>query len=274
MTLTSLMVYVDTHDAESDHIELAGALADRFDAMLIGMSALALRPPVVVDGVPVDGVLMQAEIKNIKAKLAEKGNWFRAIATGGHRRLEWRYALDLPTEALARECRSADMVVIGREAGRGDVYSALDPAGAILKVGRPALVVPPKVKSLSAEHVIVGWKDTREARRAVYDALPLLRKAARVLVVEIFEASEKGAAQEQVSDVVHYLVRHQVRADARVVPLEDGSGAKQLLRSAEDEGADLLVAGAYGHSRLGEWVFGGMTRELLAASPICCLLSH
>ena len=274
MSLTSLMVYVDAHEAANERIELAGSLADRFDAMLIGMSALALRPPVVVDGVPVDGVLMQAEIKNIKAKLAEKGNWFRAIAASGRRRLEWRDALDLPTEALARECRSADIVVIGREAGRGDVYSALDPAGAILKVGRPALVVPPKVKSLSAEHVIVGWKDTREARRAVYDALPLLRKAARVLVVEIFEASEKGAAQEQVSDVVHYLVRHEIRADARVVPLEDGSGAKQLLRSAEDEGADLLVAGAYGHSRLGEWVFGGMTRELLAMSPICCLLSH
>ena len=170
MSLTSLMVYVDAHEAANERIELAGALADRFDAMLIGMSALALRPPVVVDGVPVDGVLMQAEIKNIKAKLAEKGNWFRAIAAGGRRRLEWRDALDLPTEALARECRSADIVVIGREAGRGDVYSALDPAGAILKVGRPALVVPPKVKSLSAEHVVVGWKDTREARRAVYDA--------------------------------------------------------------------------------------------------------
>ena len=274
MSLTSLMVYVDAHEAANERIELAGALVDRFDAMLIGMSALALRPPVVVDGVPVYGVLMQAEIKNIKAKLAEQGNRFRAIAAGGHRRLEWRDALDLPTEALARECRGADIVVIAREAGRGDVYSALDPAGAILKVGRPALVVPPKVKSLSAEHVVVGWKDTREARRAVYDALPLLRKAARVLVVEIVEASEKGAAQDQVSDVVHYLVRHQVHADARVVPLEVGSGAKQLLRSAEDEGADLLVAGAYGHSRLGEWVFGGMTRELLATSPICCLLSH
>ncbi len=80
MSLTSLMVYVDAHEAANERIELAGALADRFDAMLIGMSALALRPPVVVDGVPVDGVLMQAEIKNIKAKLAEKGNWFRAIA--------------------------------------------------------------------------------------------------------------------------------------------------------------------------------------------------
>ena len=189
--LTSLMVYVDTHESECERIELAGLLADRFDSMLIGMSAMDLRPPVVVDDVVVDGAEMQSEIKTIKAILAEKGNWFRSIADG-RRKLEWRTAVDLPTNALARECRCADLVVIGREAGRGDVYSALDPAGAILKVGRPVLVVPPKVKSLSADHVVVGWKDTREARRAVSDALPLLRKAARVLVVEICEFEREG----------------------------------------------------------------------------------
>jgi nucleotide-binding universal stress UspA family protein len=55
---------------------------------------------------------------------------------------------------------------------------------------------------------------------------------------------------------------------------QKGSGAEQLIRSAQEEHADLLVTGAYGHSRLGEWIFGGMTRELLAASPICCLMSH
>ncbi len=274
MSLTSLMVYVDIHEAERNHIELASALADRFDAVLIGMSAMALRPPLVVgDDIGVDGILMQTEIEDMKVALTEKGNWFRSIATGGHRRLEWRQALDIPTNALARECRCADLVVIGQERRR-DLYSALNPAGAILKVGRPTLVVPPKIKSLSAERVVIGWKDAREARRAVYDALPLLRKATRVLVVEICEPSEKHAAQVEVSDVVRYLGRHQVRADSRVLPLEEGSGAKQLIRSAQEEGADLLVAGAYGHSRLGEWVFGGVTRELLATSPICCLFSH
>jgi len=271
--LTSLMVYVDAHESECERIELAGLLADRFDAVLIGMSAMDLRPPVVVDDVVVDGAEMQSEIKTIKAVLAEKGNWFRSIADG-RRKLEWRTAVDLPTNALVRECRCADLVVIGREAGRGDLYNALDPAGAILKVGRPVLVVPPKVKSLSADHVVVGWKDTREARRAVRDALPLLRKAARVLVVEICESSEKDAAQEGVSDVVRYLRRHQVRVDSSVIPLEEGEGANQLIRTAQEEGADLLVAGAYGHRRLGVWVFGGITRELLAKSPICCLLSH
>ena len=78
----------------------------------------------------------------------------------------------------------------------------------------------------------------------------------------------------KVSDVVRYLDRHQVRADSRVLPLEEESVAKQLVRAAREEGADLLVAGAYGHSRLGEWVFAGITRELLTAAPICCLFCH
>ena len=144
---------------------------------MIGMSAMDLRPPVVVDDVVVDGAETQSEIKTIKANLAEKGNWFRSIADG-RRKLEWRTAVGLPTNALARECRCADLVVIGREAGRGDVYSALDPAGAILKVGRPVLVVPPKVKSLSADHVVThfhccarrpacwSWRSASRARRA------------------------------------------------------------------------------------------------------------
>ena len=274
MSLTSLMVYVNAYEAESERIGLAGALADRFDAALIGLSAMAVRPPAVVDDVGgVDGMLMLSEIEDIKAKLAERGSWFRSVAASDRRRLEWRQAVDLPIDALARECRSADLVAIGQEAGR-DMYSTLNPSGAILKVGRPTLVVPPKIKSLSAERVVVGWKDTREARRAVHDALPLLRKAACVLVVEICEPSEKRAAEEEVRDVVHYLDRHQVRANSRLLPLEEESGAKQLVRAAQDEGADLLVAGAYGHSRLGEWVFGGITQELLTAAPICCLFSH
>ncbi len=193
MSLTTLMVYVDAHEAYREHIDLAAALADSFKAMLIGISALAPRPPFVVDGVVVDDQL-QSQLSDIKAITTAKGNWFRSIAAGEHRKLEWRQAVDLPTDALARECRSADLVVIGREAGRGDVYSALNPGSAVLKVGRPTLVVPRKIKTLRGEHVVVGWKDTREARRAVCDALPLLRKAARVLVVELCESSERAGA--------------------------------------------------------------------------------
>ena len=155
-----------------------------------------------------------------------------------------------------------------------DIYRTLDTGAAILGAGRPFLVVPAAVKSLAADHIVVGWKDTREARRAVQDALPFLHEAKRVTVMEICEKDEMDIARNHVDDVVLYLARHRIKAERRVEIQAHGSGADQIIGLAEDEGADLLVTGAYGHSRLNEWVFGGMTRDLLSSSPICCLMSH
>jgi nucleotide-binding universal stress UspA family protein len=98
-----------------------------------------------------------------------------------------------------------------------------------------------------------------------------LHQAKRVTVIEIYDGGEEGGA---IDDVVLYLARHKVRAEARAEKRLMGSGADQIMGFAENEGADLLVTGAYGHSRLNEWVFGGMTHDLLASSPICCLMSH
>jgi len=108
----------------------------------------------------------------------------------------------------------------------------------------------------------------------VYIALPFLRQAKRVTVIESCESEQKGAARHQIDDVVQYLARHKVRAEGRVETRLLGSGADQIIGFAEQEGADLLVTGAYGHSRLNEWIFGGMTRDLLTTSPISCLMSH
>jgi nucleotide-binding universal stress UspA family protein len=74
--------------------------------------------------------------------------------------------------------------------------------------------------------------------------------------------------------VVRYLTRHRINANSRAVLQQHGSSAAELVKFAQEDGADLLVTGAYGHSRLGEWIFGGVTRGLIATSPICCLMSH
>ncbi|MGC2225185.1 MAG: universal stress protein [Methylocella sp.] len=233
----------------------------------------ALGQPFLNEGVVFPEVT-ESDIKEMRATLAAKGNWFRSIAGADHRRLEWRPILDFPTDALAREARSADLIVIGHTMGAGDAHRSLDPGGSLLTIGRPTLIVPEGVRSLRAERVVIGWKDTREARRAVQDALPFLHDTTRVTVVEICGSGEEGAAQEHVGDVVRYLTRHRINGTARVIPNQQGSGAAQLIKLAQDEGADLLVTGAYGRSRLGEWIFGGMTRGLLATNSICCLMSH
>jgi nucleotide-binding universal stress UspA family protein len=271
MSYAVLMAYVDADGMPEKRVHLAASLADKFNATLIGLSALG--PPLLGKGV-VFREMTESDIKEMRALLAAKGNWFRSIAGADHRRLEWRPILDFPTDALAREARSADLIVIGHTVGAGDAYRSLDPGGSLLTIGRPTLIVPEGVSSLRAERVVIGWKDTREARQAVQDALPFLHEAASVTVVEICGSGEEGAAQERVGDVVRYLTRHRINGGTRVIPNQQGSGAAQLIKLAQDEGADLLVTGAYGHSRLGEWIFGGMTRDLLATTSICCLVSH
>ena len=161
-----------------------------------------------------------------------------------------------------------------RRKGLASTYGSLDLGGAILKMGRPTLVVPEGVGSLAREHVVIGWKDTREARRAVQDALPFLHEATRVTIFEACGPDEEKTALGRLDDVARYLALHRIKSGPMVMVQKEGSGAAQLLQIAKDERADLLVTGAYGHTRLGEWIFGGMTRELLATSPICCLMSH
>ena len=87
-------------------------------------------------------------------------------------------------------------------------------------------------------------------------------------------SDEESTAQAHIDDVVHYLTRHRITVIPRIILREQGPGAAQLVKLAQEEGADLIVTGAYGHSRLGEWIFGGVTRDLLATSSICCLMSH
>jgi nucleotide-binding universal stress UspA family protein len=272
MSYATLMVYVDADGAPEARVRLAAGLADKFNATLIGVSALAAAP-IMPEGILVQS-LTEVELREMRAKLADRGNWFRRIAGGDHRRLEWRAVLEFPTDALTREARSADLIVIGHAARTQSIYGSLDPAGVVLTTGRPTLVVPDAASALRADHVVIGWRDTREARRAVQDALPLLHQASRVTVVEICASGEESAARQHLDDVARYLERHRISGGPRVILQRGGSGASLLIRLAQDEGADLLVTGAYGHSRLGEWIFGGVSRDLLATSPICCLMSH
>jgi nucleotide-binding universal stress UspA family protein len=123
-------------------------------------------------------------------------------------------------------------------------------------------------------NVLVAWKDTREARRAVCDALPLLHKAAEVIIVELAERdADRAAAKTRVDDVAAWLVRRGINAAAIAAKVLIGVSA-QIDLIAQDEGADIIVAGAYGHTRFSEWVFGGVTRELLRRGKRCALLSH
>jgi nucleotide-binding universal stress UspA family protein len=273
VSFASMMVHVELVEPRDDRICLAAGLSSRFHSTLIGVTAWQPRPPLMYGGVVVDTEPAARVLQEMSDQLVEVGKHFRAVAGPDHP-TEWRAGIDSPTEFLVREARAADIVIIGRDRVPGDLHRTLDPGAAILRAGRPALVVPNGVDSLKAERVVVGWKDTREARRVLRDSLPLIREALSVAIIEIVDFGEEKQAQKHIDDVARHLVRHHVPVTVKTTAYSAVSDHAELIRIAQEMNADLIVAGGYGHSRLGEWMFGGFTQGLLATSPICCLLSH
>lgn len=274
MTIANVMAYVDVAQQAEGHVRVARSIAAKFDAVLTGVSSLAVKPRFVAEGVIIEETTAD-DLNKMKANLAQKAKWFQEVVSFPKERIEWRWDLEYPAVFLANEARSADLVVVkNTRQQRDDPYRLLDPAEAVLRMGRPAILVPEHVHDLRADRIVVGWKDAREARLAVRDALPLLRKAAQVTIVEICASTEQERARGRVGDVVRYLGRHGVKCemDFRVHLAEPA--AFPLMRMAKDLDADLIVSGAYGHSRLGEWFFGGVTRGLLDEASCCLMMSH
>ena len=272
MTYASIMVYTDGDEASDNRIRIARALADQFHAALIGVAAGAPRPPIVAPDLI--GTEIEAEIAAISAELAEKEKKFLKAACRADGQTEWRASHGMPNDAVAEEARAADLLVIGREPSSDDPFRSLNPGTVLLRTGRPVLAVPRSVHEFKAKKILIAWQDSREARRAVRDSLPFLVQADEILLTQVCEQNESEAARASVRDVAHYLSRHRIGASAGIMLKATGSVTDELLRVAAFEKIDLIVCGAYGHSRLGEWMFGGVTRDLLDRSPVCCLFSH
>jgi nucleotide-binding universal stress UspA family protein len=275
MSYAALMVHVGAERDLNHRVRLAADLATRFQAALIGIAGWLPTPAFAIDDNAVDDKTstVDSDRQKMAALLAGLGEKFGAAARHVDH-VEWRGMLDYPRSMVPREARAADLLVIGHERVAGDPYFSLNPGITILRAGRPVLIVPDGLDALAAQRIVVAWKETRESRRAVYDALPFLRKAAEVMIVEVCEHGTEAESQRHINDLADYLRRRQVAVGAKAYLHAQQSVARELLRFAKDEGADLIVAGGYGHSRLGEWIFGGVTRELIADSPVCCLFSH
>jgi nucleotide-binding universal stress UspA family protein len=264
------MVHVDFDGHSDSRIRIAADIANRFDAVLVGVAGWLpsrerwLAAEFELDDDRLDRILVELD------RLAER---FRGVAHRTVRNMEWRGSFHFPREVIAAEARAADLVVIGSHPLAEDVYRAFDPGMVLLNAVRPVLVVPDDLADgYPGQRALVAWKDTREARRAVQSALPFLKMAEHIAIVEAEEVLE-SAARERLNDVEKYLLRHGLAVNTKVVLHPHGSISDQLRDEARKEGADLIVA-AYGHTRLGEWVFGGVTRGLLQKSEVCCLFSN
>jgi nucleotide-binding universal stress UspA family protein len=271
MSLAALLVHCDADCG--NRLRLASDLAARLHAALIGTAGWLSRPAYALDDLAAEDDSTEQEQQEMTDLLAKMEQAFREAAKSVPH-VEWRGSLDYPSELVPREARAADLVIVGHPKDPSDLFYSLNPGAAILRAGRPVLVVPDAIDSLQARRIVVAWKDTREARRAIADALPFLREAERVTIVAVSELGAEGHIRKEIDDVTSYLLRHKVTVGAKAYLHTKQPIAAELIRFSKDEKADLIVAGGYGHSRLGEWMFGGVTNGLLTDSPTCCLFSH
>lgn len=263
MRYRSILVHVETDADAAPRIKLAADLAKRFDAHLIGIAACGVHPQLQsIDGAVVGGEVMADEQDRNVKRLKALGELFADLA-GPVVPFSWRSFNMAPTEAIAENARAADVIVAGTPEGADtdDALRSVDVGELILSAGKPVLLAGEGLEHVRAKDILVAWKDTREARRAVGCALPLLTSADRVQVIETGNSDSKYA-ETGVKDVAEFLSRHGVNVEARVVD-RSGPTGRQLAWIADEMGADLVVSGGYGHSRLREWVFGGVTRHLL-----------
>eukprot|EP01037_Dinobryon_pediforme_P004311 gene4311-4360_t len=274
MTYATMLVNIESGNPNAHLLEFAGIFAARFESRVLGATACTPIQMLYADGY-IDGEIFEQDRQEIDKEMAAARTDFKAsfgdrIPEGG-----WRSATTfLPlADCLAAEARRADIVLTAAPSD-DEVNTArqINLGEFVLQAGRPVLLVAAK-SSASFAKVVVAWKDTREARRAIMDALPILKRAGAVTIVEVAPKDELAAAGARLADVAAWLQAHHVTAE--FVPLaSDGEDADRLERFIREFGADLVVAGAYGHSRVREWALGGVTRSLLRNLSRAVLLSH
>ena len=246
MSITSILVYVDTSPASDDRVDVAVRLARRCDAHL---TAAGLEEAAVGPRERFTRMLAQEQLMG-----------------------EWQTIIGLPVSHMTRHAAGHDLVVLGQ---RNPNYSTgLDaPEDVVLGCGRPVLVVPyGRPVNPVGGHVLVAWNSSREAMRAVQDALPLLAMSDAVTVLLVNPEEDADIVLQ--AELVTHLTRHGLNAFAESTRTASGVVHDAVHHRAKELGAELIVMGAYGHSRLRETILGGMTHDMLLETTRPLLMSH
>jgi nucleotide-binding universal stress UspA family protein len=271
-TYGALLVHAEPGLQSTQRVEFAGRLARELGACLIGVGAETFAPLMAADApmpyAPHEriGRLMEMMEKDLQ----DAQQSFRRDAAGAD--LDWRRFHEAPSRALIRMAHAADLIVVSPR-GEAAAGREADPGEVVINAGRPVLVVPSHSRRMRTDTVVVAWKDTRETRLAIVAALPLLRLAGDVVVQAISGEHTADSLTAQTDEVAAHLRRQGVKARARVSSSKDGV-VNGLMRAVSADGADLIVAGAYGHSRMQELVFGGVTEHFLRNPACCVLMAH
>lgn len=278
MPYKNLLVHVDDSEASEGRLAAAIMLAQAHGAHLTG---LYIAPDPLMPGslraeVPPD-FLSMLEDQLTKRMTAAKAAFAKTVERAGLTadcRATHAPAMRIP-EVIALHARYADLAVLGQPEPdeRGEIGDQTAEE-VVLEAGRPGLIVPyiGAGKTLG-ERILVAWDAGREAARAVNDAMPLLERAKSLVVLVINPGTADHGAQPG-ADIALHLARHGLKVEAQHLEARGLSVADAILSRVADEDIDLLVMGAYGHSRFREWVLGGTTRQIFEQMTVPVLMSH
>lgn len=279
MALKDLLVIVDGDSLDRSPLALASWLAGRFGAHLVGLHPSSTARASLYSA-NFGTELLDDAMRKMFAVLEQRANDARgdleAAARRSGIRAEWRVGRGFPAPETVNSGRTADLIILRQ---RGPDYDGLrypDPADVLLDVGCPVLVVPRAGQFEWIErHALIAWNGSREAARAVRDALPLLKLVRKVTVLTgNAETAGPKPGTEPGANIALHLARHGIQVEIDLSPGPDMKTADVLLSRAADLSSDLIVMGAYGHSRMRETILGGVTRSMLAEMTVPVLMSH
>jgi nucleotide-binding universal stress UspA family protein len=285
VALKDILVHVDNGSRSAARIGVALGLARQHGAHLIGLCVADIPNTEYFYGatLPFAGGGVEQVVQRMRADAVAVSAGIEAAFRDRIRREdvegEWRFVEGKVPATVALHARYADLTVVGQP----NPYDASDDTNRdatvvtpLMSSGRPVLVVPFAGEfTRIGQHVLVAWNASREAARAVNDALPLLEKAAKVTVLAVNPRQGiVGHGDVPATDIALHLARHGVKAEAAHTVANDIPDGDVLLSYAADLGADMIVAGGYGHSRAREMVFGGVTRTLIEEMTVPVFLSH
>ncbi|RDU99427.1 universal stress protein [Trinickia dinghuensis] len=279
MSYKSILVHLDTSEGVHSRLELAQTLAKQFDAYLTGFFTVYRPEPgsfYVLAGNP--EYYVEFEHRRLEQQGALE-RLFRAEILRLKVAGEWQWSTEYANRCVPKAARLADLAIVGQ-------YNPEDPESfvaeqfienLVLSSGRPVLVVPYAGKFPTiASHVLIAWDGSREATRALHDALPFLGRAKKVTVLTVNAMSgEPPSSRIPGSDIAAIVARYGANVTTQEIEgVKDVPIGETILSRAADLDADLLVMGCYGHSRWRELVLGGATRSILKSMTVPVLMSH
>ena len=279
MALKDILVHLDGTEASASRLDIAAGLAQRHGAHLVGLFVAEIGLPPGIIGDPGGGAAMVLIDQMRDSQLADGAKAEAAFQERVRRdglSAEWRMLEGMGTELVPLQARYADLAVLGQQDPDGPEVTGAILEATLFGSGRPVLAVPYAGRFTGVgQRVLVAWNAGKEAARAVADAMPLLAAAERVTVLAVNPRRGISAhGEEPAADIALHLARHGVKATAQHMVAPAVGDDEALLNAAAELDADLLVMGAYGHSRLREMVMGGVTRMILRSMTLPVLLAH